>query len=172
VLKLSSNVSVVFPKVLKLSSEVSECKPLVLGLDLGQVLGSITRKEGIMEVRLGDSAVFGAAFTGSRSCQFRDTVVLCSVVSTGCSSRQPWMSMAVRCVSRPMCLRAAEDAGNHDAVSPGRVRSYRCHPPVSGGPSTRDVSACHDFSPRRRYPTRMSVPRSPCGSVVPHAWGQ
>jgi len=31
VLKLSSNVSDVFPKVLKLSFEVSECKPLVTG---------------------------------------------------------------------------------------------------------------------------------------------
>jgi len=31
VLKLSSNVSDVFPKVLKLSSEVSECKPLACG---------------------------------------------------------------------------------------------------------------------------------------------
>jgi len=31
VLKLSSDVSNVFPKVLKLSSEVSECKPLLLG---------------------------------------------------------------------------------------------------------------------------------------------
>ena len=30
-LKLSSNVSDVFPKVLKLSSEVSECKPLAGG---------------------------------------------------------------------------------------------------------------------------------------------
>jgi hypothetical protein len=33
VLKLSSNVSDVFPKFLKLSSEVSECKPLVIGPD-------------------------------------------------------------------------------------------------------------------------------------------
>jgi hypothetical protein len=32
VLKLSSNVSDVFPKVLKLSSEVSECKPLGTGM--------------------------------------------------------------------------------------------------------------------------------------------
>jgi len=31
VLKLSSNVSDVFPKVFKLSSEVSECKPLHIG---------------------------------------------------------------------------------------------------------------------------------------------
>jgi hypothetical protein len=31
VLKFSSNVSDVFPKVLKLSSEVSECKPLIDG---------------------------------------------------------------------------------------------------------------------------------------------
>ena len=31
-LKLSSNVSDVIPKVLKLSSEVSECKPLQPGL--------------------------------------------------------------------------------------------------------------------------------------------
>jgi len=31
VLKLSSNVSDVFPKVLKLSSEVDECKPLPIG---------------------------------------------------------------------------------------------------------------------------------------------
>ena len=30
-LKLSSNVGDVYPKVLKLSSEVSECKPLVQG---------------------------------------------------------------------------------------------------------------------------------------------
>ena len=30
-LKLSSNVSDVFPKAFKLSSEVSECKPLVRG---------------------------------------------------------------------------------------------------------------------------------------------
>jgi len=32
-LKLSSNVSDVFPKVLKLSCEVSECKPLHVGDD-------------------------------------------------------------------------------------------------------------------------------------------
>jgi len=32
VLKLSSNVRDVFPKVLKLSCEVSECKPLHIGL--------------------------------------------------------------------------------------------------------------------------------------------
>jgi hypothetical protein len=32
VLKFSSNVNDVFPKVLKLSSEVSECKPLGIGI--------------------------------------------------------------------------------------------------------------------------------------------
>jgi len=36
VLKLSSNVSDAFPKVLKLSSEVSECKPLAAGSGQGQ----------------------------------------------------------------------------------------------------------------------------------------
>ena len=56
------------------------------------------------------------------------------------------MSTTPHCVSGPMCLRAAEDAGNRNAMSPGRVRSCRYHPPDTGSPSTRDVSAFHGVS--------------------------
>jgi len=45
VLKLSSDVSDVFPKVLKLSSEVSECKPLVSGMPACVGLLALVRKE-------------------------------------------------------------------------------------------------------------------------------
>jgi len=100
-LKLSSNVSDVFPKVLKLSCEVSECKPLTVGREhaCDGMDGGHLRRGGRHTRGAGDAAQsFGERFDGR------------GAGGTGGAYRRAWHILPTGARAKAWCLLIHADA--------------------------------------------------------------